>query len=60
MLFLLFLATSGVVFNTFLLDILCSFPGVWSLSVRSGLPLVVAVDKVVTIVSVSVLIFCVL
>jgi len=41
------LATSGVVFNIFLLDILYSFPGIWSLSLRIGLPLVVAVDKVV-------------
>jgi len=33
------LATSGVVFNIFLLDILCSFSGIWSLSLRTYIPL---------------------
>ena len=33
------LATSGVVFNIFLLDILCSFPGIGSLSLRTYISL---------------------
>jgi len=41
------LATSAIVFNIFLLDILCSFPGIGSLSLGSGLPLIVVVDQVV-------------